>query len=96
MHMLPICGGTRYYTTDKYVCLIGKEGQDRMRDLKIGDKQKRQRTFKTSRAEPRAMNPINGVMCELMLFMLRVGVWIIEIRACAKYGGTANCKWPVI
>lgn len=50
----------------------------------------------TSRNEPRAMNPINSVMWALMLFMLRVGVWIIEIRATAKCGGTSNCKWPVI
>lgn len=30
--------------------------------------------------EPRAMNLINNVIWELMLFMLRFGIWIVEIR----------------
>ena len=30
--------------------------------------------------EPRAMNLINNVIWALMLFMLRVGIWIVEIR----------------
>lgn len=36
----------------------------------------------TAHKEPRAMNLINSAMWKPMLFMLRVGVWIIEIRVC--------------
>lgn len=51
------------------------------------------KTRNKSHKKPWAINRINSVMEEItLLLLLRVGVWIIEIRAGAKCGGTASCK----
>lgn len=96
VHILPIHGHRQYCScNDKghFVCFFMKT---RCRDKKQTGEENGSQKRSTARNEPRAMNPINSVMWELMLLLLRAGVWIIEIRAAAKCGGTANCKWSVI
>lgn len=70
-----------HFSGSHILCMKMRQNE-RRREKRQQREAKGSHSIGTASKEPRAMNLINSAMWKPMLFVLRVGVWIIEIRVC--------------